>query len=317
MKVKVFVDGLEGTTGLKIHERLDKRTDIEVLLIDPDKRKDKEARSELINAADLVFLCLPDDAAKESLSLAKNKKTRFIDASTAHRTDPDWVYGLPELNKKQRKAIADSTRVSVPGCHATGFITALAPLVQAGIIGKDYPVSCTSVSGYSGGGKKLIAMYEEPGADHGKLKVPRHYALGLNHKHLPEMQKWTGLQEPPVFTPIVGSFYQGMAVSIPLYRSHMQKKMGAREIHDVLSDFYAGEHFIRVMQFESESYLDGGFFSPLACNHTNRLELFIFGNDDRVLLMARLDNLGKGASGAAVQNMNIMIGLPEEQGLEG
>ncbi len=313
MKPKIFVDGQYGTTGLQIYERLSGRTDLEVLEIDPEKRKDPEVRRAMLNQADIVFLCLPDDAAKEAVSLITSSKTRVIDASTAHRTAEGWVYGLPELNKGQRDMIKSSMRVSNPGCHATGFITLLYPLIQKGVVPADYPVACTSLTGYSGGGKKLIEIFNESKLP--AINSPKPYALGLRHKHLPEMQKITGLLYPPLFMPVVGNFYKGMAVSIPLLPRLLSKKVLAADVHQILADHYSSERFVKVMPFESDIYLDGGYFNVEACNDTNRLEIFVFGHDDQILLTARFDNLGKGASGAAVQNMNIMLGLDEGTGL--
>jgi len=316
VKYRVFVDGQEGTTGLEINERLSKRTDIELLKIDPERRKDPQERSRLLNGADIAFLCLPDAAARESASLVTNNKTRIIDASTAHRTDPEWTYGLPELSSSQRALIKDSYKVSVPGCHATGFNLALYPLVREGIVPADYPITCQSVTGYSGGGKRLIEQYEAAGSNNKKLKSPRFYALGLNHKHLPEMQKVSGLLYPPVFTPIVGEFYRGMAVAIPLLKRLLNKKITAKEVAGLMEAYYSGERFVSVMPYQSDSYLDNGFFDATGCNNTNRVEIFVFGHSEQILVIARLDNLGKGASGAAVQNMNIMLGAEEGTGLD-
>jgi len=308
---KVFVDGQEGTTGLKIHGYLAQRPDLDIIRIDPEKRKDTGERRRLINEADLVFLCLPDAAAREAAALADNP--RIIDASTAHRTHPDWTYGLPELNAKQRNLIRASRRVSVPGCHATAFVLALHPLVAEGVVGPDYPVTCCSVTGYSGGGRKMIEQYETSGL--GRLQSPRPYALKLSHKHVPEMQKVTGLINPPLFTPIVANYAQGLAVSIPLFPRLLTKKVTASDVRDLLAAHYAGERFVRVMPYESDAFLEDGFFDITACNGTNRADIFVFGGAEQILLMTRLDNLGKGASGAAIQNMNIMLGLPEDLGL--
>jgi N-acetyl-gamma-glutamyl-phosphate reductase len=316
MPYKVFVDGHEGTTGLRIHERLKSRSDIQLLEIDPDKRKDPESRRTLLNESDVAFLCLPDDAAMESAALVTSNKTRVIDASTAHRTDPAWTYGLPELSKDQRGKIKNATRVSVPGCHATGFVLALYPLLKEGIVPADYPVTCTSLTGYSGGGKKLIAAYEGSGSERDAMKYPRNYALNLKHKHIPEMQKITGLDNPPLFTPVVGNFYVGMAVTVPLVTRLLSKKIGAGGVHSFLSSYYESERFVRVVPFESGAFLDNGYFNLSECNNTNRLDIFVFGNDAQVLVVSRLDNLGKGASGAAMQNMNIMLGIDEGAGLE-
>ena len=316
MKYKIFVDGQEGTTGLRIYERLSKHSGIALLKIEPEKRKDPEARRVLLNEADIAFLCLPDSASRESVSLVSNKQTRIIDASTAFRTDPNWTYGFPELNKQQRALLLDSDRVSVPGCHATGLISTLYPLIHEGIVPEDYPVTCHSVTGYSGGGKKLIASYEAAVSGKENLKSPRYYALNFNHKHLPEMQRVTGLLFPPLFTPIVGDFYNGMVVSVPLLTRLLNKKMTAKEVQKLLASYYASERFVRVMPFESEAYLENGYFNATECNNTNRIDLFVFGHDEQILLLSRFDNLGKGASGAAVQNMNIMLGLDEGMGLE-
>jgi len=316
MKYKVFVDGQEGTTGLKINERLSGRTDIDMLEIDPARRKDPEARRTLLNSADIAFLCLPDDAARESAALVTDAGTKIIDASTAHRTDPNWTYGIPELSEHQRALIRDSHRVAVPGCHATGFIMALYPLIREGIVPKDYPLTCQSVTGYSGGGKKLIEKHEDVGAARNNLESPQFYALSLKHKHLPEMQKMNGLLFPPLFTPIVGDFYQGMVVAVPLLARLLSKKISAEDVQNILASYYASERFVRVMPYGAESCLDNGFLDATGCNNTNRIEIFVFGNDEQILLLSRFDNLGKGASGAAVQNMNIMLGLDEGIGLE-
>lgn len=313
---KIFVDGQEGTTGLKIHERLSKRSDIELLTIDPEKRKDLAERKALINAADIVYLCLPDDAARESVSLAENNRTKFIDASTAHRTHPEWAYGLPELSTEHRQRIQTAGKVSVPGCYATGFAAILYPLVQLGIVPKDYPVACHAVSGYSGGGKKLIAKYQAVPHNEERLRCPRPYALGLQHKHIPEMQCRSELAHPPIFSPFVGDYYQGMAVSVPLFPRLLSRPLTAKELHSVLADYYTNEHFIQVAPFDSAPMLDEGFLDPMGCNDTNRLEIFVFGHNDQILVTSRLDNLGKGASGAAVQCMNIMLGIDERIGLE-
>ncbi len=317
MMYKVFVDGQEGTTGLKIHEHLDGRSDITVLKIDPDKRKDTEARKAYLNESDIVFLCLPDEAARESVSLIENTTTRVIDASTAHRIDPHWVYGLPELSPQQRERICQSRWVSVPGCHATGFMILLYPLLQKGILPSDYPITCTSLTGYSGGGKKMIAQFEQEKSIQG-LHSPKPYGLKLSHKHLPEMQTITGLTYPPVFMPAVANYYKGMAVSIPLVSRLLKQSVGASEVCDLLTQYYKDENFIKVMPYLSDAYLDqNGFLNPEACNDTNCMELFVFGHKEQIILMARFDNLGKGASGAAIQNMNIMLGLKESLGLNG
>jgi N-acetyl-gamma-glutamyl-phosphate reductase len=308
----VFVDGQEGTTGLQIRERLASHGGVRVLEIEPERRKDTERRRELINQADVVFLCLPDAAAREAVALvdAANLRTRVVDASTAHRIAEGWVYGLPELSAAQRAAIRGSRRVAVTGCHAAGFVIALAPLVAAGLVPRDYPVACHSLTGYSGGGKSMIAEYEAASASHA-LAAARMYALGLAHKHLPEMRAYAGLAHPPVFVPIVDDFYKGMAVAIPLHLRLLAPGTTRARLHETLSAHYAGERFVRVMPLDAESNAERGFFDALAANDTNRNEVFVFGNDERALLVSRLDNLGKGASGAAVQCMNLMLGFDE------
>jgi N-acetyl-gamma-glutamyl-phosphate reductase len=314
---KVFVDGQEGTTGLQIRDRLLDHDGVTLIEIDPARRKDVSERRRLLNEADIAFLCLPDAAAKESAALVTSERARLIDASTAHRTDPSWVYGLPELNKAQRAKIRSARRVANVGCHAAGFILLVHPLVAAGVVSKDYPVTCHSLTGYSGGGKKMIAEYEEPGRPRFPIGAPRHYALGMSHKHLPEMQKYGGLDHAPAFNPIVGDFYKGMAVVVPLARRLLAKKPTLKDVHDLLAEYYAGERFVRVMAFNDDANLDSGYFDPLGANDTNRNDIFVFGNDENIVLMSRLDNLGKGASGNAVQNMNLMLGLDEGTGLAG
>lgn len=313
---QVFIDGREGTTGLQIVERLKSRTDISLLEIPDQDRKNPKIKKNILNEADIVLLCLPDEASRESVNLIENPQTKVIDSSTAFRTAEGWTYGIPELNKQQRERIKNSKRLANPGCHATGFVMALYPLIAERIVPVDYPVFTQSLTGYSGGGKKLIAVYESGDTPEAQLKGPRHYALNLNHKHLAEMQKVTGLQYPPFFTPIVGPFYQGMVVSIPLISRIIPEKINAREVREILADYYQSEPFVRVLPFESGPFLDNGFLSPQDCNQTNRIDLFVFGNEQQILLAARLDNLGKGASGAAVQNMNIMLGVEEGTGLK-
>jgi N-acetyl-gamma-glutamyl-phosphate reductase len=313
-KKTVFVDGQHGTVGLKIHERLAGRKDIEIIQIPEEKRKDTATKQQFLNEADVVFLCLPDDAARESVSLIKNNSVCIIDGSTAHRVTPGWVYGLPELRKEQRALIQKSKRITNPGCHATGFITILYPLVALGIVAPDYPVTCHATSGYSGGGKAMIADYANNSAPD-YVRNPRPYALELNHKHVPEMMKIPGLTRPPIFTPTVVNLYNGEIISIPLVVSHLKKKTGAKGIREALAEYYAGEQFIKVMPYPAKDHLKNGFLTIADCNGTNNLEIFVFGDEDRVLLSARFDNLGKGASGAAVQNMNIVLGVPENTGL--
>jgi N-acetyl-gamma-glutamyl-phosphate reductase len=314
MKKIVFVDGQHGTTGLKIRERLNGRKDIQVVEIPEEKHKDPAARKKLINESDIVFLCLPDDAARESVSLIHNSSVCVIDGSTAHRVTDGWVYGLPELKKEQRGLIKQSRRISVPGCHATGFILMLYPLIVRGIVARDYPVSCHAVAGYSGGGKAMIADYAKENAPE-DIKNPRPYALGLNHKHVPEMTKIVGLARPVLFAPTVVNVYNGEIISIPLIPTHLEKQLSAADIRETLAEYYAGEQFIKVMPYPTDDHLKNGFLTFTDCNGTNNIEIFVFGNKDRVLLSARYDNLGKGASGAAVQNMNIILGVNEATGL--
>ncbi|MCV2419147.1 N-acetyl-gamma-glutamyl-phosphate reductase [Paucibacter sp. DJ2R-2] len=313
MTYAVFVDGQEGTTGLRIHEYLAARQDVEVLRIDADKRKDSAERARLLNAADVAFLCLPDAASREAAAMISNPKTCLIDASTAHRTVPGWAFGLPELCKSQRDAIRGAKRIANPGCHASAFILALRPLVDAGLLAPEALVSATSITGYSGGGKGMIGEYEAGG--NAKLLSPRPYALGLAHKHLPEMMAHTGLKSAPVFMPIVGNFYKGLAVTVPLHLSQLRAGTQAEHVQQALAAHYEGERFLRVMPLRDADTLAEGFFDVQGCNDTNRVDLFVFGSETQILVMARLDNLGKGASGAAVQAMNVHLGLEESLGL--
>jgi N-acetyl-gamma-glutamyl-phosphate reductase len=313
MVYRAFVDGQEGTTGLRIHEYLAQRDDIEVLRIDADKRKDATERARLLNAADVAFLCLPDVAAREAAALVTNPKTCLIDASTAHRTAPGWAFGLPELAPTQRAALRATKRIANPGCHASAFILLLRPLVDAGLVPAGLPVTATSITGYSGGGKKMIEQYEVGGDS--KLDSPRPYALGLGHKHVPEMAAHTGLRVAPIFMPIVGKFYKGLSVSVPLHLSDLKVGVTPESVHAAFETRYAGERFVRVMPLRDPASLADGFFDVQACNDTNRVDLFVFANERQVILMARLDNLGKGASGAAVQSMNVHFGIDEGKGL--
>ena len=314
-KYTVYVDGQSGTTGLKINERLMTHPYVDILKIDENKRKDLAERKQMINTADIVFLCLPDAAAIESVSLIdpSNTHTKIIDASTAHRISTDWVYGIPELSKETRKRIATASRIAVPGCYASSFILPLYPLVQSGMIPKDFPITSHGISGYSGAGKPVIAQYTDPNMTtlYPTYPAPRHYALDLHHKHVPEMQKIVGLDYPPIFSPIIANYYKGLAVATQIHTRLLPKKITPKEIHDYLFNYYKGEHFVKVMPFNPSQCLDDNFYNPLACNDTNNAEIFVFGNDEQILLLTRLDNLGKGASGAAVQNMNIMLGLDE------
>lgn len=314
MSTKVFVDGQEGTTGLKIFEYLSQRSDVEVLRIEEAKRKDVEERRRLINASDVTFLCLPDAASRESVTLVDNSRTVVIDASTAFRTSPDWVYGVPELTRGQRERVRSAKRIAVPGCHASAFVLAMRPLVEAGVVAPEFAAHSYSITGYSGGGKKMIADYEA--GNNAKLNSPRPYALGLGHKHLPEMAAHTGLKSAPVFTPIVGNFFKGLAVTTYFSPQHLAKRATPQDVQALFAEFYAGEAFVRVAPFNADENLDAGFFDVQATNDTNRVDLFVFGTEERFVTVARLDNLGKGASGAAIQCMNLAIGAPEETGLK-
>jgi N-acetyl-gamma-glutamyl-phosphate reductase len=313
-KKAVYIDGQHGTVGLKLRERLAGRKDIELIEIPEDKRKDPETKKKLLNEADIVFLCLPDDAARESVSLIKNSSVCVLDGSTAHRVTDGWVYGFPELKQGQRELIKKSKRISVPGCHATGFISIVYPLIAQGIMATNYPVTCHATAGYSGGGKAMIADYANAHSPE-YIKNPRPYALELNHKHVPEMTKIPGLSRALIFAPTVVNVYAGEIISVPLVPSYLEKKMGAKEIREALAEYYKGEQFIKVMPYPAKDYLKNGFLTFTDCNDTNNLEIFIFGNEERVLVSARYDNLGKGASGAAVQDMNIVLGVPENTGL--
>lgn len=308
--VKVYIDGQEGTTGLKIMERFAGRTDIELLRIYEDKRKDLDERKKLINSSDFTFLCLPDAASIEAVSLADDR-VRIIDASTAHRTNPDWAYGFPELSAEFRSKIEKSNRVAVPGCYASGFASMVFPLVKLGIMPADYPVSVHAVSGYSGAGKKAIAVYE--GADRpADYDSPRQYALPQMHKHLPEMQKICGLDYAPAFNPLICDYFSGMVVSLPLHTRLLTKKYSVDDVRKALAEYYAGSTFLKVMP---EGAPEDGFIGANNLSGTNNMEIFVNGNDDRMIICSRLDNLGKGASGAAVQCLNIMMGVDETTGL--
>ena len=311
MKPKVYIDGSEGTTGLRINERLEPRGDIELLRIDPALRKDAAARSALINEADIVFLCLPDAAAREAVALAKSDSTRIIDASTAHRVAPGWAYGFPELSPVHREAIVTGARIANPGCHATGFISLVYPLVAAGLLPADAVIPCFSLTGYSGGGKKMIAQYETEGRD-AELDAPRLYGLTQAHKHLPEMQKVCGLTRAPLFTPIVSDYYAGMLVSVQLDASQLTGEATVERLRACYADHYAGSKLIRVLPADAAS---SGFLAANARAQWDGLEILVTGNDDRMVVSARFDNLGKGASGAAIQSMNLMLGCDEATGL--
>ncbi|HJA95063.1 MAG TPA: N-acetyl-gamma-glutamyl-phosphate reductase [Firmicutes bacterium] len=301
---KVFIDGSAGTTGLRIREMLERRTDVSLIALPESLRKDADARKEAINASDVTFLCLPDDAAREAVTLVENPHTVVIDASTAHRTAEGWAYGFPELSAEHRAAIAHGKRIANPGCYASGFIALVYPLVKAGVVAPDYPFVCHAVSGYSGAGKKGIAEYEAENRSP-LLDTPRLYALTLSHKHLPEMRAVCGLTRTPVFNPYICDYECGMTVNVPLFSDLLNKRMGAADVKKLLAEHYAGSAFLSVGEEES------GYISANTLNHTNRMQLLVNGNEERILLTARFDNLGKGASGAAIQNMNVALGLDE------
>lgn len=316
MKPTVFIDGREGTTGLQIDTRLSGRTDIEQIFIPDNLRKDIVARKERLNSSDIVFLCLPDQAAKEAVSLIENPHTKVIDASTAHRTSANWTYGFPELTSNRREEIQQSKRVANPGCHSTGFLSIVVPLIKSKALSPDEVLTCYSLTGYSGGGKSMIAEYENPSRP-SYLNAPRIYGLGLSHKHIPEMLSQSGLSKKPLFTPIVDDYYAGMAVSVLLHHGQLTGKFNSHELRDILANYYEGENFITVPSFGSdETLVSPGFVESNAYVDTNMLELLVFGDNEQTLITARFDNLGKGASGAAVQNMNLMLGLNETHDLK-
>ena len=313
MKTKIFIDGSEGTTGLRIHERFAGRDDVEILPIASELRKDAGERKRLINESDITFLCLPDAAARESVSLIENENVRIIDTSTAHRTQEGWAYGFPELSGEFRERIAKGKRIAVPGCYATGFISLVYPLIRSGILPKDYPVATFAMSGYSGAGKKAIAVYESKDRAP-EFDAPREYALSQQHKHLKEMTKITGLQRTPLFSPMVCDYYSGMIVTLPLYTDLLNGKPSLQEVQEKLAAFYEGEPFIQVMPLGKEEETNG-FLAGNARSGWDGLEIFVTGNEDRILISSRFDNLGKGASGAAIQCMNIVMGVDEKKGL--
>ncbi len=314
MKTKIFIDGSEGTTALRIHERFAGRDDVELLPIAPEKRKDTDERRRLINQADIAFLCLPDAAARESVSLVENDNVRVIDTSTAHRTEEGWAYGFPELSEKHREKIREGKRIAVPGCHATGFISLVYPMIASGILPADYPLSAFSLTGYSGGGKKMIAEYEEKERA-GELDAPREYALSQQHKHLKEMKEITGLLRQPLFSPIVADYYSGMVVSVPLYNEFLKERNTPQGLQEFFADYYAGQRFITVEPFGAEEELHGKMLAGNGCCGYDGLKIYITGNGERTVLSAQFDNLGKGASGAAIQCLNIMLGCGEDKGL--
>lgn len=311
MKYKIFIDGQEGTTGLKIHGRLQGRKDLEILTVPGRDRKKPAARLELMKQADVTFLCLPDAASREIVSMA-DSEWRILDTSTAHRTDKNWVYGFPELDESQRAKIREAARVAVPGCHATGFISLVKPLVSLGITEKDYPFTCHSITGYSGGGKKMIAQYEEKSRI-AALDSPRQYGLDQTHKHLPEMIKITGIEYAPAFHPIAADYFSGMLVTISLHKRFLKKNVTPQELHKLLERYYEDQNMIKVNPFGEKP--EDGFLAANMLADTDGLQIFSYGHGEQIVLIACYDNLGKGASGAAIQCMNIMLDMPENTGL--
>lgn len=316
MKVKVYIDGSEGTTGLRINERFASRDDIELLHISSELRKDPEERRKFINASDITFLCLPDAASVEAVSLVNpdNDHTVIIDASTAHRTEPGWAYGLPELGEDFREKIRTGKRIAVPGCYASGFLMDVYPMIAMGLIADDYPVCVNALSGYSGAGKKAIALYEGEGKTP-DLFAPRMYALSQKHKHLKEMKAVSGLKRSPLFVPVVDDYYSGMIVTFPVYTDLMKKKATPEEVRDGFCKFFEGEDFIHVMPYGAEEELSS-FFPANIMSGRDDVLIYVTGNEERILVSSIFDNLGKGASGAAIQCMNIRLGLPQEMGLK-
>ncbi|MBE6647229.1 MAG: N-acetyl-gamma-glutamyl-phosphate reductase [Ruminococcaceae bacterium] len=310
MKKKIFIDGRAGTTGLRIYERLEKRDDIELITLSDDERKDVGARKRALNECDVAFLCLPDDAARESVSLIENDRTVVIDTSTAHRTLEGWLYGFPELDERIENTLASAKRIAVPGCHASGFISLVYPLIKKGILPTDALLTCHSITGYSGGGKKMIAEYESE--DRSPLyDAPRQYALGQTHKHLKEMKAITGLENEPVFCPIVSDFYSGMTVTVPLFKSQLNSGFTVEDIKAAYSESYTGE-IVKYVENADES----GLVSGAKCSGLDSMKISVAGNEDRILLIAMYDNLGKGASGAAVECLNFVLGTDKKTGLE-
>lgn len=310
MKKKIFIDGRAGTTGLRIYERLENRDDIELILLSDDERKDAAARKRALNEADIAFLCLPDDAARESVSFIENDNTVVIDTSTAHRTLEGWTYGFPEISDKIENELAGSKRIAVPGCHASGFISLVAPLLEKGIISSDALLTCHSITGYSGGGKKMIAEYEDEGRSP-LLDAPRQYALGQTHKHLKEMKAITGLAHEPIFCPIVSDFYSGMTVTVPLFKSQLNDGYTVSDIKALYAQKYTGETVSYVECADESGLVSGAKLSGL-----DSMQISVAGNDERILLIAMYDNLGKGASGAAVECLNYVLGVDKTKGLE-
>ena len=310
-KPKIFIDGKGGVVGAKIDALLSRRDDLELLFINPEKRRDVEERKKLLNMADLALLCLPSETARETPVLVENPETRLLDASPAHRTTEGWVYGFPELLPGQRQRIRFSKRVANPGCHASGFLSIAAPLVKLGVLPPDYPVTCFSITGYSGGGKEMIAEFQDPGRDPA-LAAPSLYALGLDHSHLNEMQHIAGLDHPPVFTPILSDMYSGMSTSVPLQNRLLRGHPTAEDVCEMLASYYEGQALVTVAPFGK----NGPRLVSNAFAGTDRLEITVCGHGEQTLLTARFDNLGKGVAAAAVQNLNLMLGFPETEGLD-
>lgn len=306
---KVFIDGKAGTTGLRIYERLAQRSDLEIILLSDDERKSPEARKRALNAADIAFLCLPDDAAREAVSMIENENTVVLDTSTAHRTDPNWCYGFPELSAEFEAKLKSAKRIAVPGCHASGFISLVYPLVESGMLGSDALLCCHSLTGYSGGGKKMIAEYESEDRDV-LLDAPRQYGIAQMHKHLKEMKAITGIDEAPCFSPIVSDFYSGMLVTVSIFKSQLKAGFGIDDIKRVYAEKYNGE----IVKYV-ESFDDGGFMAANAVAGKDIMLVTVAGNEDRIQLTALYDNLGKGASGAAIQCMNMKLGVDKTTGL--
>ena len=314
MSVKVYIDGQSGTTGLKILERFEGRNDIELMRIDEDKRHDNAERAKFINSSDFTFLCLPDDAAREAVSLIDNDHVRIIDASTAHRTVPGWAYGFPELSAEHREKIQKSSRVAVPGCYASGFNSLVYPMVSSGIMPDDFPVFAYATSGYSGAGKNAIAVYEGEDKPY-EFGSPRQYALSQAHKHLPEMQAVPGLKFKPMFNPMVCDYFSGMVVSVPVQTRMLPNGTTPGAVHEMFAKHYEGAKMVEVMPLMSADEQKAFFLASNTLSGQNKMQIFVFGNDEQILLCSRLDNLGKGASGAAVQCLNIMMGIDETTGL--
>ena len=305
---KIFIDGSVGTTGLRIFERLSARNDLQILSLPEEKRKDAAARKEMLNSADVAFLCLPDDAAREAVQMVENPAVTIIDASTAHRTLPDWAYGFPELSRSFEEKILSSKRIAVPGCHASGFIALVYPLIEEGILSPDSLLSAHSITGYSGGGKKMIADYESENKSV-LLGAPRQYGITQTHKHLPEMTKITGLNNAPIFNPIVADFYSGMEVTVPLFKEYL--KFGNME---TVKEIYRARYQTQIVRYK-ENADESGFLSAAALSGKDGMQIEVHGNEERILLVARYDNLGKGASGAAIECMNMKLGFSKEEGL--